>query len=98
MQSKKFLTLSLFLQQSGNTFQEVGGDVRVNATFVTYNELECLPPSKGSYKIKISNSNTGEIVSQPASYMVYDSLCFTCNVETLTCTEKVRNSHMVSVL
>lgn len=63
----------------------------VAATYVTFNELTCAPPTIGSYEVKIDNngasSNSGS--SGPAYFLVYDSLCYDCNINTLTCVQKV---------
>ena len=87
--SMKDLKLYICFQAVNDTFQTVGNVKVVNATFVTYNELQCVPPSTSSYQIQISNNNTGLEKSQVANLLVYDSLCFTCDVNKLTCTEKV---------
>lgn len=63
----------------------------VAATYVTFNELTCAPPTIGSYEVKIDNngasSDSGS--SSPAYFLVYDSLCYDCNINTLTCVQKV---------
>lgn len=63
----------------------------VAATYVTFNELTCAPPTIGSYEVKIDNNgaslNSGS--SGPAYFLVYDSLCYDCNINTLTCVQKV---------
>lgn len=63
----------------------------VTADYVTFNELTCVPPTVGSYEVKVSNNgasvNSGS--SGPAHFLVYDSLCYSCDINTLTCVQKV---------
>lgn len=88
----KFCFLSFVLQQNETGFVvDSSSPEYVAATYVTFNELTCAPPTIGSYEVKIDNngasSNSGS--SGPAYFLVYDSLCYDCNINTLTCVQKV---------
>lgn len=84
--------LSFLFQQNETGFVvDSSNPEYVAATYVTFNELTCAPPTIGSYEVKIDNngaiSNSGS--SGPAYFLVYDSLCYDCNINTLTCVQKV---------
>lgn len=81
----------LFQQNETGFVVDSSSPEYVAATYVTFNELTCAPPTIGSYEVKIDNngasSNSGS--SGPAYFLVYDSLCYDCNINTLTCVQKV---------
>lgn len=88
----KFRFLSFVFQQNETGFVvDSSSPEYVAATYVTFNELTCAPPTIGSYEVKIDNngasSDSGS--SGPAYFLVYDSLCYDCNINTLTCVQKV---------
>lgn len=88
----KFRFLSFVFQQNETGFVvDSSSPEYVAATYVTFNELTCAPPTIGSYEVKIDNNgaslNSGS--SGPAYFLVYDSLCYDCNINTLTCVQKV---------
>lgn len=88
----KFCFLSFVFQQNETGFVvDSSSPEYVAATYVTFNELTCAPPTIGSYEVKIDNngasSDSGS--SGPAYFLVYDSLCYDCNINTLTCVQKV---------
>lgn len=90
--SSKFRFLSFVFQQNETGFVvDSSSPEYVAATYVTFNELTCAPPTIGSYEVKIDNngasSDSGS--SSPAYFLVYDSLCYDCNINTLTCVQKV---------
>lgn len=81
----------LFQQNETGFVVDSSSPEYVAATYVTFNELTCAPPTIGSYEVKIDNngasSDSGS--SGPAYFLVYDSLCYDCNINTLTCVQKV---------
>jgi hypothetical protein len=83
-----------FLQQNETGFNvDQTSAQSVPATYVTFNELECTPPTVGSYEVKIRNNGANQASgsSGPAYFLVYDSLCYDCNINTLTCIQKVNH-------
>lgn len=87
----RFLSFLFFQQNETGFVVDSSNPEYVAATYVTFNELTCAPPTIGSYEVKIDNngaiSNSGS--SGPAYFLVYDSLCYDCNINTLTCVQKV---------
>ncbi|XP_033756293.1 uncharacterized protein LOC117339037 [Pecten maximus] len=83
-------TLSCHLRKielNETSFTVMNETETIPAVFVSFNELTCTLPSVGSYEITISNNGT-QALSNAAYFIVYNSLCFTCDITSKTCSPK----------
>lgn len=67
---------------------EVGtNEIEVAGIILSRTQIACKLPDSGSYKISISYDK--KVYTTQITILVFSSICYSCDPNTLTCTQKV---------